>query len=67
MPGRIYSATVAGNYANEFCGVSLTELAKTLWVMQLHQNSNSCYRWIFIRRGLCQNFSELKAYDLLGQ
>jgi L-asparaginase len=46
MPGRISdSATVAGNYANEFCGVSLTELAKTLWVMQLHQNSNSCYRW----------------------
>jgi L-asparaginase len=25
MPGRIYSATVAGNYANKFCGVSLTE------------------------------------------
>jgi L-asparaginase len=65
MPGRISdSATVAGNYANKFCGVSLTGVGEDIM-------SNATASKIVTRvtdgfsleEACAKTFSELKAYD----
>jgi L-asparaginase len=65
IPGRISdSATVAGNFANEFCGVSLTGVGEDIM-------SNATAAKIVTRvtdgfsldEACAKTFSELKAYD----
>jgi L-asparaginase len=65
MPGRISdSATVAGNYANEFCGVSLTGVGEDIMSNATAAKIVTRVTDGFTLEEACdKTFSELKAYD----
>jgi L-asparaginase len=65
VPGRISdSATVAGNYANPFCGVSLTGVGEDIMSNATAAKIARVTDGFTLEEAFAKTFEELKSYDL---